>query len=164
MQLKTKTYIGGSWCGDLAFYLGGFYFFYQPYLIFKKKGLGMLYMWIKIHFILLVLKLVKIFFYQNFKTSKIFLDFIKKHWRILKDMPCRIDKALKYIMASCVLHNYYQLQGRLKPIVRDMKQIGDPFLSQVQYVNCPNECDLAKVDGECIHYTLFASLLQWHPT
>ncbi len=33
--------------------------------------------------------------------------FYKKHSRILKHMPCRIDKALKYIMASCVLHNYY---------------------------------------------------------
>jgi glycyl-tRNA synthetase alpha subunit len=43
-------------------------------------------------------------------------------------MPCRIDKAFRYIMACCVLHNYYQLQGILKPIVRDMKQIGDPVL------------------------------------
>jgi hypothetical protein len=43
-------------------------------------------------------------------------------------MPCRIDKALKYIMAWCVLQNYYHLQGMLKPIVRNMKQIGDSFL------------------------------------
>jgi hypothetical protein len=67
-------------------------------------------------------------------------------------------------MARCVLQNYYHLQGMLKPIVRNMKQIGDSFLGSVQYVNCPNDYDLAKVARECIHYTLLASWLEWHPT
>jgi hypothetical protein len=35
--LKTKTFIEGSWCGDLAFYLQGFYISYEPYLIKKNR-------------------------------------------------------------------------------------------------------------------------------
>jgi hypothetical protein len=57
------------------------------------------------------------------KLIKNIFGFYKNHWRILKNMPWRIDKALKYIMACCVLHNYYQLHGMLKLIVRYMKQI-----------------------------------------
>jgi hypothetical protein len=50
------------------------------------------------------------------KTFKTF----KNYWKIFKGMPCRGDKAPRYIIACCVLHNYCQLQGMPKPFVRDM--------------------------------------------
>ncbi len=107
----------------------------------------------------------QIWFHQSMNKGCVLIEnafgTLKNQWRIIKILNVRVDWAPMITLACCMLHNFCQLLGMPKLMVRDVWTQGNPFVSFVgMCISIPQEGERIKAVNEEMWNALFKSWIQ----
>jgi hypothetical protein len=81
---------------------------------------------------------------------------LENRWRILKHFDFRDDKTSPIIIVCCVLYNYCEMWGALKPRLANTRIKGDNLMGfGVNRLLIVRKGEQAKVEGERLRIVLF---------